>query len=365
MTEKRPHHYGWNEIKTDILKFLLKNENSVSEPTIRQYLKEKYGVVDQGTVNTHLKKLNELGSIEKVTPTKKTRSNYFDVQTMDNLRNINSEFPKVSLLSFDKSIKICLEELVGEGLIESLDCLEAKRFTIQFSVSKEYFDAFLKNGFRKLYSNAFKINPFSGDVIKTKRYVEMIDEIYADVIEPIVINQNIRLSKVEFEEIVRFLQYYEGYELRTNHFFANAVILKLRDKFINPIPVESVGIENRKVENINLDTIEAEIKDKVHSQTNKYREKVNKYLGPLLIIRDISTKSTQDIIFTHFYERDVLNGIGSDAELLLVSGTKRILESFKGNEQKLNDDLLKLYETVKKRQKKHTQLPEPEILSEK
>ena len=97
-------------MKTSILEFILKNKEPVSEPSIREHLRNKHGVVDQSTINKHMHNLKDLRCIELISP-KESRRNYWDVTTPINLKNIRHEFYELQINKYEKSINLILMEL--------------------------------------------------------------------------------------------------------------------------------------------------------------------------------------------------------------------------------------------------------------
>jgi hypothetical protein len=110
MVEKTQIHFAWNEVKTSILELILASNGSISEPSIRDKLQEKYGAADQGLINKQLHALKSNGCIEKVTPVKKTRFNYWDIKKYKQLGNIHNHFPNISLNSYVKPLAVIFRE---------------------------------------------------------------------------------------------------------------------------------------------------------------------------------------------------------------------------------------------------------------
>lgn len=165
MAKKQGEKLKVGEVKTAIILYILENGESVSEPNIRKHLREKFGVRNQGTINDHLHKLEDIKCIESITPNRKTRSNFWDITKLEHLKNIRHEFPKILINSYEKSLMIIFKER-GYSLnkVDNLD------FYIKLILSVSLFDAFLDNDINDLMYKSEKIYLKGEGYIKTKNY---------------------------------------------------------------------------------------------------------------------------------------------------------------------------------------------------
>ena len=106
----RTRHFNVGETKSKILEFILESSGPVTESNIRAHLSENFNDITQSTINKHLNYLKEKGCIERVSPIEKTRLNYWDVISFDQLKNIRSEFEGIKLNSYEKAIILVLQE---------------------------------------------------------------------------------------------------------------------------------------------------------------------------------------------------------------------------------------------------------------
>ena len=154
MTKKAGERLKIGEVKAAIISHMLRNNGSISEPEMRKYLLETLEIKNQGTVNDHLHKLEDLNCIELVTSDRKSRSNFWNITKINHLKNIRHEFPDIRINSYEKSIMIIFNER-GYSLnkIENLD------FYIKLLLSISLFDAFLDSDINELiYKNISAIN---------------------------------------------------------------------------------------------------------------------------------------------------------------------------------------------------------------
>jgi len=114
MPKKQGDRLNVGEVKSSIIYFILENVKSVGEPAIRNFLSQKYDLMDQGNINRHLHDLQKLDCIELIPPQKKGLRNYWDITKLKNLKNIRREFSELRLNTHEKSINIILQE-IGRG----------------------------------------------------------------------------------------------------------------------------------------------------------------------------------------------------------------------------------------------------------
>ena len=143
-------------MKTEIIKIVLSNSSAVKEPDIRRYLEEKYGIIDESNVRRHLRNLGEdpYSCIEKV-QIKRERANYWDVKTIENLKNILLHFPEIRLNKYDKSVTIVLKKSS-----RSLFFPEPAMFKTQLTHSVSLFKACLEYEPETLYGQAMLMYRF-------------------------------------------------------------------------------------------------------------------------------------------------------------------------------------------------------------
>lgn len=173
MAKKQGEKLKVGEVKTAIILYILENKESVSEPNIRKHLREEFGVQNQGTINDHLHKLEDIKCIESVIPNRSSRSNFWDITKLENLKNIRHKFPEIKINSYEKSIMVIFNER-GYSLnkIENLD------FYIKLFLSTSLFDAFLDADIHELMYKAKKIYLRGEGYIKTKNYEYCVNKFF-------------------------------------------------------------------------------------------------------------------------------------------------------------------------------------------
>jgi hypothetical protein len=156
MIKKEKYHFEPNQVKFDIIDFLLKNNDSVSEPEIHEHLNDKYsGIsgINQSNVNRPLHWLHGKGCLEL----EKRRSNIWSVKTLKNLENILVQYPDfVGILqNSEHALNIVLDAL-EDALVSSTNLKKTKEYKEKYDVIKERLSNIRKDLTEKLkMSSAF------------------------------------------------------------------------------------------------------------------------------------------------------------------------------------------------------------------
>jgi hypothetical protein len=170
MVKKQGERLKSGDSKIAIISCILESTCPVSEPEIRKYLKNKIDVLDQGTTNKHIKQLKELGCVEKSNAVGNSRSNFWDVKTLENLQKIRLNFPVIPINSYEKSIMVIFKE---RGY--SIHKKENLDFYIKLLLSVSLFDAFLNADINELIYKSEKIYLRDEGYKKTQNYENHVD----------------------------------------------------------------------------------------------------------------------------------------------------------------------------------------------
>lgn len=176
MAEERRYHFDWNETKTNILAFILETPGPAEEVEIRKHLNEKFGEMDHGTVNRHLHDLKKLNCIELVPYVKKSRSNFWDVKTQENLNEIRLHFKKIDLNQKEKALLILIKKMNC-----SLEHHLGLQIYIRMLLSASFFSTCIDIGFETMNQRSVTMyqyrDGFEGYNIIDKRLTELYEEI--------------------------------------------------------------------------------------------------------------------------------------------------------------------------------------------
>jgi hypothetical protein len=140
MPKKQGSHLNIGEVKSSILEFILENKGHVGEPAIRDFLLQRYDLMDQGNINRHLHELQKLNCIELIPPQKKGLSNQWDIEKIKHLKSIREEFSEIQLNKHEKAINIIILEFQRDD-IYIFDWL---KIYIQLLLSVSFFDTCLE-----------------------------------------------------------------------------------------------------------------------------------------------------------------------------------------------------------------------------
>lgn len=138
MSDERRHHFEWNVIKKSIIDLILRDEGPVNEPDVSNFLKKEYGEFNRSTINKHLHTLVEFGCIEQVKPKDKSKFNFYDVNSLENLKNIQEHFLDIQLNECEKVLMIILRKF--EINIHTIYGVE---IYLRLFLSASFFDMFL------------------------------------------------------------------------------------------------------------------------------------------------------------------------------------------------------------------------------
>ena len=180
MIKKEKYHFEPNQVKLDILDFILKSNKPISEPEIREHLNRKYGGINQSNVNRPLHWLYEKGCVEL----EKSRSNIWGVKTLNNLKNILVQYPDFvgSLQNSELALKIIINmhsSLITNANEECLnkiselesqinECTERWKQHLKYSI--DFFKLFLHNEPDNLADRINILAQISGDDWSSSSY---------------------------------------------------------------------------------------------------------------------------------------------------------------------------------------------------
>lgn len=196
MEKEQRHHFKWDEIKMSILEYILNANDHVKEPDVRDFLQAKYGEqkkqgkFDRSTVNKHLYALVELGCVEQVKPTSKSKFKFYDIKSK-NFKSVMNEFPDIKLNEFEKPKLIILDEMNYD-----LSTIEGLKIFIRLFISRSFFRLCTENDSDTLRLKTWKFCkrergfPYYSIMDKTKvNYETMKTEMKTDDLPDFIIIQ--------------------------------------------------------------------------------------------------------------------------------------------------------------------------------
>lgn len=197
MSKKGSYHFHRDEVKYGIIECILKNNNSVSEPDILKHFKKKYGEINQSNINRHVHGLKDLGCIELSPPITKSRSNFWDITKIEQLKKIQGYFPEIKLNKFEKSINTVLMEFGYSN--KNTDYIY---YFIQLYMSTSFFDTCLETNMKLLTSKALEIYRYGAGFEDESRIEDLLNKCNTKYIKG---KLNLKISEEAFRNIMEEL----------------------------------------------------------------------------------------------------------------------------------------------------------------
>ena len=289
-------HLKHNEVKMSILEFILKNKEPVSEPSIREHLKNKHGVVDQSTINKHMHNLKDLRCIELISP-KASRRNYWDVATLENLKDIRHEFYEFQINKYEKSINLILMEL-GCGKYSPYWL----RYYIQLLISASFYNTCLEFSIGRIHQGITEIYNTGMGSDQHRRMLKLIKVCYSGYVKQ---NSGFKISQYELRNALI------AFPWKNIFSFDNEYFLKLFEDYLPGLPKELPRIifETKLSE---IEGIPEEIPDEINAE-----DFVRYMLNTISLIIEYDwdyNHSKDDLLLEHFFNHDKLHGVDSADE---------------------------------------------------
>ena len=195
-------HYKKNEIKIEIIKYILDKNDAVPGSEIRNHLREKYGIVNKRNIKDHLEKLNKDHCIEKFDLVADDYGNKWDITKFENLKKIKKYFSEIRLNEYGKSLSLMSVEEIGADLDFLPNFLSDYKLRVQLRVSPKFFDMCLDGDFKTVYSQTYRFYQLSGGYFEDKSLRTNINDVYETFIKGVTITPDIEISKEMFEKML-------------------------------------------------------------------------------------------------------------------------------------------------------------------
>jgi hypothetical protein len=303
MPKKQGDRLNIGEAKASIIRFILENNGPVGEPVIRDFLLQKYDVIDQGNINRHLHGLEKLNCIELIPPEKKGLKNYWDITKLQNLKNIRHEFPELQLNKHEKSIIIVLKEIATYN-----DTRYWVTYYIKLFISTSFFNTCIELGFEKFEQGIHNIYITTSGSYRHQRINDLLKVCYSACVK---YNSDFYMlekpftnrMKDAFWELIKFNKDYLSNYFKT--YFPGL-----------PEEIPQVIFETK------LSEIE-EIPEKIPAEIN-CNELMTYLLNTIYLIIEQAQDyrfSKDDLLLKHFFNHDILLGVDSKDEHYFVKKT--------------------------------------------
>jgi len=309
---RQGQHCKKNEVKTEIIDYILSNKGEVSGPDIRRHLKEKYGIVDRKNIEDHLKKLeNECHCIEKIEPVRDGYENKWVINKIKNLKNIKNEFSNTQLSVYTKTKAILIKENFPDIQLRLF-----KKYFIYISLFPSLFDTFLNNEFEPMLKRAselWEINDYKDIINSLTDFVYNRSFLRDDWLNPPAKKQIIEISKDELKTILAEIQY--PYEEQDWGIKKEIVEKKLLDK------LSEVVLSKRP--NSTKDQVQKEVSEEI---INRLYYTSQDRIFEIVFYQHLRMYKIYDRLCKHFYENDFLIGKGSQEAKTFVEKLEKCID---------------------------------------
>jgi hypothetical protein len=304
MPKKQGDRLNIGELKSSIIAYILENVEDVGEPAIRDFLLQKYDLMDQGNINRHLHDLQKLDCIELIPPQKKGLRNYWNITKVQNLKNIRHEFPELQLNIHEKSITIIIKEIE-----DSKDTLYWLKLYIKLFISTSFFNTCLELGIRKLEQEAHKIYITNSGSYRHQSINDILKVCYLSCVK---YYSNFEMSEKEFTEAMTSL----NWELL--RFYDKEYLLNHFETYFPALP-KKIPLEIFKTKLAIVENIPEEMPDEIDRD-----DLVIYMLHTIWLIIEHKRSylfSRDDLLLKHFFNHDILLGVDSKDEHYFVEKT--------------------------------------------
>lgn len=331
------------KVKSEIISYILSNNEAVSVTDLKTHLREKYGIRNNKNIKNHLNGLKDNNCIEKIDPLRDGFDNKWDIEKIENLKNIMSLFGEIKLNKYEKSVNIVLKKFNFTA-----GSMHAKKAFVQLSLSISFFNRCMDTDIETLYTRALKFDQLD-ECFSLERQIARAIEIHTHEAYPECIKriqeipgiwpitddeykensvnldiyqnsphnfQNSVISEEEFKSILKEIKF--SLEEKDRHEQTKRIIKELSKKISHEIfskrlkdlskePMQGQEAFNKMSDEIFKRLLEGspeDLPDKI------YYIIYNQYQNTGFIF---------DKIFYHFYQRDIIDGSDSDEEHKFVS----------------------------------------------
>ena len=186
-----------NEVKSEIIMYILESDVAVSGSEIRRHLYKKFGIMNSKNIKNHLEKLTRDHCIEKFPLVGDDFGNKWDIILTLNLMRIDLLFPQIPQNEYNK----CLSLLQFEEIGICLGCLNTEKLRVLAKVSRRFYDVCLKGDFKNAYNQTKEYLQFTEEGHEAEHYLnKSIDNFYEKYIMEFKFSPEIKILKDDFKE---------------------------------------------------------------------------------------------------------------------------------------------------------------------
>lgn len=333
-------HLERRKVKTAIIELILSDNEAVPEPEIREFLRKKYNIVDQGNIKKHLKDLQgpSYSCIEKIPPKKNGYANEWDIKKIENLNKIKKHFSEIGLKKYDKSRTIVLKRYRSNCSPSVINMLR-----IQLLLSTSVFNFCLEtDNIKTLYDKAQEIYRVGEGFDQDQHLNTYINEVYTECIKRISKAPNFWLSVLNehIDDLLRSEVNQNSLKEFPNFEISEKTFRKMLEEVFFPLEGQSareccLRIMKEMAVKMSEEIFQAELKGTYIEFMGSAEEIIKTTMSEEMLKRLVEGDpkemyykiiiikmyqcvirlSSPDIIFEHCVQRDIADGTASPEEV--------------------------------------------------
>jgi hypothetical protein len=180
-------HLRKNEVKTEILRYILHSDKPVLEPDLRDHLKNVFATSDMKTMKVHFQDLQKLHCIRKIANSGK--ENEWRIDSINNLANIKENFEEIELYRYKRAIEIIVNKFTISkeiSVLNSISSPDKVDLRAYLKLSPTFFDICMFTDIETLYTRWLNFSNLSDDVnavigllaLQDKKFLDPSKEFY-------------------------------------------------------------------------------------------------------------------------------------------------------------------------------------------
>jgi hypothetical protein len=240
-------HLKKNEVKTEIIQYILKNDNLILEPDLRDHLKNMFGISDIKTMKNHFKDLQKLQCIKKITNSGK--ENEWRIDSIKHLYNIKKSFEEIELYRYKRAVEIIANKFTNSEVITVLNSIsspEKSSFRAYLKLSPTFFDMCMVTDIETLYNRWIYFSDLLDDrdvaigilALRDKEFIEPSKDYYRKELPYTVFKQCVLmdvLTGTKFTMLPHARQYIELKE-------SGSMDSEELEKFVEPLGNDPIDL---------------------------------------------------------------------------------------------------------------------------
>lgn len=290
MVKKQGDHLKPNDTKSYIIEYILGNIGPVGEPTIRDHLKAKFDLGDQGTINRHLHYLKNNGCIGLIKPEKEGWRNKWDITKTEHLINIRNKFSDIQLNKNEKSLMI-VHKKCGYDFFTFAGLFHY----VKLLLSVSFFNACLGTSINILSERVWEIYRIKNRV----DFLDMDESMKCIYDDYITLHPMLKIPGESFLSMIDQMSQLEPED-------STETFMKIWEK-------ELLGVSKETLAEMHLETMDDDL---------EIYKNIRDIASKLLYHKSIFKATLFDLLFESYLSQDILAGVASLEEIEFFKSTE-------------------------------------------